>query len=134
MVVDDDKNFCANMKDILSDKDYRVSVTYDVNTAIEKVCEESFDVITLDIKLPPLNGLEIYLSIRDIRPNVVIIMITGYLQEMGKLVEQTLQKGARVLLDQCARGLQDDGPLPAIFAPALELVGSLYLESFRSWR
>jgi len=99
-VVDDDKNFCGNMKDILSDKDYRVSVAYDANTAIEKVCEESFDVITLDMKLPPLNGLEIYLSIRDIRPNVVIIMITGYLQEMGKLVEQTLQKGARVLLEK----------------------------------
>lgn len=98
LVVDDDEDLCANMKDILNDKDYRASVAYDSNTAIEKVCEENFDVIILDMKLPPLNGLETYLAIRNIRPNVVVIIITGYLQEMGNLVEQTLQKGAYVVL------------------------------------
>ena len=100
LVVDDDEDLCANMKDILNDKGCRASVAYDGNTAIGKVCEENFDVIMLDMKLPPLNGLETYLAIRNIRPNVVVIIITGYLQEMGNLVEQTLQKGAYVLLEK----------------------------------
>ena len=100
LVVDDDEDLCANMKDILNDKGCRASVAYDGNTAIEKVCEENFDVIMLDMKLPPLNGLETYLAIRNIRPNVVVIIITGYLQEMGNLVEQTLQKSAYVLLEK----------------------------------
>lgn len=100
LVVDDDQDLCANMKDILNDKGYRSSVAYDGNRAIEKVCEENFDVIILDMKLPPLNGLETYLAIRNIRPNVVVIIITGYLQEMGNLVEQTLQESAYVLLEK----------------------------------
>jgi len=103
LVVDDDEDSSVNMKDILNDKGRRArraSVAYDGNTAIEKVCEENFDVIILDMKLPPLNGLEAYLSIRDIRPNVVVIIITGYLQEMGNLAEQALQKSAYVLLEK----------------------------------
>ena len=98
LVVDDDENLCANMKDVLSDKGYRVSVAYDGNTAIEKAQESNFDVMLIDMKLPPVNGLVTYLSIRDIRPNVVVIVITGHPQEMAKLARQALQETAYACL------------------------------------
>ncbi len=100
LVVDDDEDLCANMKDLLRDKGYRVSVAYDGNMAIEKAWEKDFGIIILDMKLPPLNGLETYLAIRDIRPNVVVIVITGYPQEMGNLAQQAVQKNAFACLEK----------------------------------
>lgn len=100
LVVDDDENFCANIKDVLSDKGYRVSVTYDGNTAIHKAWQKDFDIIILDMKLPPLNGLETYLAIRDIRPKVVVIIVTGYMREMGEVAQQALEKAAHTLLEK----------------------------------
>ena len=100
LTVDDDKDFCTNIKENLEYQGYRVSVAYDGNAAIQKTQEEDFDVIILDMKLPPLNGLKTYLSIRDIRPNVVVIVISGYLMEMGRFAQEAVQKSAYVCLEK----------------------------------
>ncbi len=100
LMVDDDENLCANMKDVLSDKGYRVCVAYDGNAAIEKAQRNDFDIILIDLKLNALNGLETYLAIRDFRPNVVAIIITGYRQEMRELAQQALQKRAYACLEK----------------------------------
>ena len=100
LVVDDDKNLCANIKEVLSDKGYRVCVAYDGNMAIEKAEKSNFDIMLLDLKLPVLNGLETYLSIRDFRPNVVAIMITGYRQEMNELAQQALKESVYTCLEK----------------------------------
>jgi len=100
LVVDDDRDLCANIKDVLGDKGYRVSVAHDGSTAIEKAWENDFAVILLDMKLPPLNGLETYLAVRDIRPNVVVIIVTGYRQEMADLVNQAIGETAYTCLEK----------------------------------
>ena len=100
LIVDDDENLCANMQDVLSGKGYRVSVAHDGNIAIEKAKKDNFDVMLIDLKLPALNGLETYLAIRDFRPNVVAIVITGYPHEMAKLAQQALQKNAYACLEK----------------------------------
>lgn len=100
LIVDDDENLCANMQDVLSGKGYRVSVAHDGNIAIEKAKRDNFDVMLIDLKLPALNGLETYLAIRDFRPNVVVIIITGYPQKMAKLAQQALQKNAYACLEK----------------------------------
>lgn len=50
-IVDDDKDLCANMKSILIDQGYRVSVAYDSKAAIEKARENKFDIMLIDMKL-----------------------------------------------------------------------------------
>ncbi len=100
LVVDDDVNLCTNMQKVLSDKGYRVSVAYDGNTAIEKAEKNDFDIMLIDLKLPALNGLETYLAIRDFRPDMVAIMITGYPQEMGNLAQQAVQGNAYACLEK----------------------------------
>ncbi len=100
LVVDDDENLCANMSDILSDKGYRVSVAYDGETAVEKAASNNFDVMLIDMQLPPLNGLETYLAIRDFRPNVVAIIITAHREDMKELVDQALKQRAYTCLEK----------------------------------
>ncbi|MBL7178052.1 MAG: response regulator [Desulfobacteraceae bacterium] len=100
LVVDDDEDLCRNMKDVLEDKRYRVTVAYDGETAIQKARENPFDIMLIDMKLPTLNGLETYLAVRDIRPNMVAIIITGYSMQMGDLVEQAFKGGAYTCLEK----------------------------------
>ena len=100
LIVDDDKNLCTNMQDVLEDKGYRVVVAHDGNMAIEQTQKNNFDIMLLDLKLPVLNGLETYLSIRDFRPNVVAIMITGYRQEMSELAQRALKESAYTCLEK----------------------------------
>ena len=100
LVADHDVNLCASMKDILKDKGYRVTVAYDGNMAVEKAQKNNFDIMLLDMKLPVLNGLETYLVIREFRPNVVAVVITGYRQETSELVQRALQESVYTCLEK----------------------------------
>jgi two-component system response regulator HydG len=100
LVVDDDEHLCQNLLDVLSRKGYRVSVAMDSISAIEKARMNVFDIMLLDMKLPPLNGLETYLAIRRICPGIVVVIITGFLPEMDELITMIRKNGAYALLEK----------------------------------
>ncbi len=100
LVADDDENLCNSMKDVLEDGGYRVSVACDGNTAVEMTGKNNFDIILIDLKMPSLNGLETYLAIRDIRPDVVAIIITGHAKDMDDMVQEVIQKNAYTCLEK----------------------------------
>ncbi len=100
ILVADDENLCTNMTDVLSDKGYRVSVSCDGETAIEQAESSNSDVILIDMQLPPLNALETYLAIRDFRPDVVAIIISGCRPGRQKLAQQVLNRNAYTCLEK----------------------------------
>ena len=100
LVVDDDENLCQNLLDVLTQKGYRVTVALDSTSAIEKVRKNVFDIMLLDMKLPPLNGLETYLTIRRLCPGIVVVIITGFLSEMEEMVKMIMKRGAYALLEK----------------------------------
>jgi len=100
LVADDDENLCANLKDILDSKGYQICTAYNGSTALEETGKHNFDIMLLDIKLPPQNGLETYISICEIRPNLTAIIITGYFKELNEIVKQALKKGVYTCLEK----------------------------------
>jgi DNA-binding NtrC family response regulator len=100
LVVDDDENLCQNLLDVLTQKGYRVTVALDSTSAIEKVRKNVFDIMLLDMKLPPLNGLETYLTIRRLCPGIVVVVITGFLSEMEDMIKMIRKNGAYALLEK----------------------------------
>ena len=100
LVVDDDENLGENIKDVLNDKGFKVRIAVDGNVAIKLAEENKFDIMLIDMKLPPLNGLETYLAIKEIRPNVVVIIITGYIGEMADMIEEALSKSAYMCIEK----------------------------------
>jgi two-component system response regulator HydG len=92
LIVDDNVGLCKTMALILEYKGYAVAIATDGPQAIERVQEKPFDLIFLDIKMTPMDGVETHRRIRGILPEVTVIMMTAYAVE--DLVQQTLQQGA----------------------------------------
>jgi DNA-binding NtrC family response regulator len=98
LVVDDDPGTCTTLKNILTQKGYKVDIAHTGEKAIAIVQEDGYEVIFIDMKLPTINGLETYLAIREIDPEVIVIMLTAYRQEVVDLVEEALNNTAYACL------------------------------------
>jgi len=98
LVVDDDPGTCVTLKNILSKRSYKVGIANTGEEAIAMVQKKAHDIIFIDMKLPTINGLETYLTIREINSEVVAIMMTAYRQEMAELVEEALRNSAYTCL------------------------------------
>jgi len=92
--VDDNINLCKTMSFVLKRKGYEVSIAENGQQAIESVRERPFDLIFLDIKMSIMNGVETYKEIRKIRPEVLVMMMTAYRQEMNQLVSESINNNA----------------------------------------
>ena len=49
--------------------------------ALEQVRHKSYDLITLDIQMPGLSGLEVVAELREMCPHAIIPIISGYIPE-----------------------------------------------------
>lgn len=78
LVVDDEQDTCANLQDILTDLGYQVDVAYDGQSALKLVEQHPYDVALLDLKMPGMDGLELYRRIKKLRAGTVAIIVTAY--------------------------------------------------------
>lgn len=77
LVIDDDVATLELMKFQLEAEDFFV-ITAEIGAkGLEFIKEVEFDIILTDLNLPDINGIEIVKQIKEISPNLEIIMITG---------------------------------------------------------
>jgi len=98
LLVDDDPAICTTLKNILVKKGHKVCIAHSGEEAIEKSRNENIDIIFIDMKLPTINGLETFLTIRENNPEIVAILMTAYHLEMSELVQEALNKDAYTCL------------------------------------
>ncbi|MFC2003371.1 response regulator [Chloroflexota bacterium] len=92
LVVDDNKEFCKNVTDILELKGYEVVSAYDGFKGLEAVKENGFDLVLMDVKMPVMDGVETFKKVKEIAPNTPVIMATAFAVE--DLLREALQHGA----------------------------------------
>jgi DNA-binding response OmpR family regulator len=78
LVADDDPDFVEGTKAVLSENGYDVLVARTGEEAVSSVVESSPDVLLLDLRLPLLHGLDVYLELKRRGRSVPTIVITGY--------------------------------------------------------
>ncbi len=78
LVIDDEVAVNNNIRKILEKKGYAVDQAISREEALEKINESSYPVIMLDLKMPGVKGLELLQSIRERRPEAMVVIITGY--------------------------------------------------------
>ena len=84
LVVDDEKLIVKGIKFSLEQDSMDVDTAYDGEEALQKVRENKYDIILLDIMLPKLNGFEVCEKIREFSA-VPIIMLTAKGEDEDKI-------------------------------------------------
>ncbi|MDE6025999.1 MAG: response regulator transcription factor [Lachnospiraceae bacterium] len=90
LVVEDDRNTNQVICEFLKDAGYRVTASYDGETAITYFCNDHYDLVILDIMLPVKNGMELLRELRDLS-NVPVIMLTALADEYTQVKSFDLQ-------------------------------------------
>ena len=85
LVVDDEKLIVKGIRFSLEQDGMEVDCAYDGEEALEKVQNQKFDIILLDIMLPKLSGLEVCQQIREFS-DVPIVMLTAKGDDMDKIL------------------------------------------------
>ena len=98
LVVDDDPGTCVTLQNILARNGHIVGIASTGEEAVAMVREKTYDVLFIDMKLPTINGLEVYLRIKEVSPEVTAVLMTAYRQEMAQQVEQALDEGVYACL------------------------------------
>src|SRR4029078_6630499 len=78
LIVDDEPDTCANLSDILTDLGYQVDTANDGYAALELVKKHPYAVALLDLRMPGMDGLELYRRMREISAETVAIVVTAY--------------------------------------------------------
>ncbi len=78
LVVDDDLHIQKLYSEELQDEGYKVVIAGTGAQAMEIFAKEDFDLVTLDILLPDMDGIKLLRHMKEKKPNLPIIMSTAY--------------------------------------------------------
>ena len=79
MVIDDEQDIAQTYKLFLSSIGYEVRTFTDARSALQEYISDPFlyDLLILDIRMPDINGLQLYQSIRAINPECKAIFVSA---------------------------------------------------------
>jgi len=78
LVVDDDPVVGRSFDRVLSGKGYAVITASNGQDALNKLEAEDYDVVFTDIKMPGMSGLEMAERVKERRPWLPVVIVTGY--------------------------------------------------------
>lgn len=78
LIVDDEEKFIEVLKDRLTRKGLDVKAVTSGIEALNLVEKEEFDVALFDIMMDKMDGIELCKKVKEIQPDIEVIMITGY--------------------------------------------------------
>ncbi|EPR37447.1 response regulator receiver sensor signal transduction histidine kinase [Desulfovibrio sp. X2] len=77
LCVDDEREFVDALVERLALRGYLAQACYDGETALERVAEEPYDVLVLDVMLPGRSGLDLLEDFLAARPEMQVLLLTG---------------------------------------------------------
>ncbi|HHT9147154.1 MAG TPA: response regulator transcription factor [Candidatus Wunengus sp. YC61] len=92
LVVDDEVKECELLRRFFEKKGYTVITSNNGMDAIEKVQNESPDIMLLDIRMPGMDGVEVLKCVREFNKKIGIIMVTAVMDE--DIAKNTMKLGA----------------------------------------
>ena len=78
LVVDDEMGIREGCKRALSAEGCLVDCAEDGNLGFQKVKENHYDLILVDLMMPGIGGLDLIQKVHDIDPEIIMVVITGY--------------------------------------------------------
>jgi CheY-like chemotaxis protein/cytidylate kinase len=78
LLVDDEREFIQTLSERLMMRDMGPAVAYDGESALNLIKEDEPDVMIVDLKMPGIDGLEVLRKVKETRPEIEVIVLTGH--------------------------------------------------------
>lgn len=78
MVVDDDPETLALLREVVTKEGYQVETAEDAETALRQLAEWQPDLVITDIHMPGMDGLALLAAVREKAPDILVILLTAY--------------------------------------------------------
>ena len=98
LLVDDEREFVQTLSERLQLREMGSVVAYDGESALSLVEEDDPEVMIIDLKMPGIDGIEILKKVKQIRPAIEVIVLTGHGCEEDR--ERCMQLGAFAYLQK----------------------------------
>jgi len=82
LIVDDETGIRNALGRWFCIRGFHVDEAADGVEAVQKCRQGAYDVVTMDLEMPRMNGLEAIEAIGAMRPGMPVIILTGFLQEV----------------------------------------------------
>jgi two-component system response regulator HydG len=87
LMADDDPDFVESMRLMLAENGYKVVVARTGQEAVTTILSDGIDILVLDLRLPVLSGLEVYLQLKRYNRALPTIIVTGYAVEEAETID-----------------------------------------------
>ena len=94
LVVDDDRELCSGLWDVLREEGYRAHLAHDASEAAEHLTSHEFQVVLIDLKLPDADGGTIFTMVRRESPETRTVLITAHQPVFEHRIAEILAEGA----------------------------------------
>ncbi len=92
LIIDDEVDMLMLLRMIIEDNtNYEVETTNSPTEGIKLLKEEDFDLVITDLKMPGMDGMELFDEFREIKPEIPVIIITAY--GSPETASEALQRG-----------------------------------------
>jgi len=78
LLVDDEREFVEVLAERLETRDFSVIRAYSGDEALARIAEQDVDVVVLDVLMPGKDGVDTLREIKQIKPILEVIMLTGH--------------------------------------------------------
>lgn len=78
LFIDDEEIVLNSCKRILRKESYEIDTALSGEEGLKKVKEKNFDIVVTDLMMPGINGMEILEILKNEKPEIVVIIFTGY--------------------------------------------------------
>lgn len=93
LVVDDEPGMRALFSFMLGAKGFEVRTASNGEEALKNVKSSPYDLVFLDVRMPYMNGVEVLRALKELRPSIAVVMMTGYAVE--QLLNEAISAGAK---------------------------------------
>ncbi len=81
LIVDDDSSILNLLKEIVREQGYNVVTADTGESALDAISRQNFELVFLDLKLPGMNGLDVLEAIKEKDRDVLVVIVTAYIDE-----------------------------------------------------
>ncbi|MFH2059735.1 MAG: response regulator [Pseudomonadota bacterium] len=84
LLVDDEKEFVQTLSERLKMRQFTSEIAYNGQEALDFTDQEDTEVMILDLKMPGIDGFEVLKKIKQTKPDIEVIILTGHGTEKDK--------------------------------------------------